>query len=288
MSPIDRIISLMRLAPMQCVGWGHPITTGSRNVDYFLSTELMETPQSDSQYSETLVRLPNIGLHLPYPDAADRPGTRSMFGIAEDKLVYGCIQSLFKYLPQYDFVFPAIAKRVKNSLFVFIENEAKEVTAQFKARQKASFAAEGLSADDYVKFVPRLTGNGFTQLLDVLDINLDSIGWTGGFITMRSLYANCPVVTLEGETLRGRHSCAMLRMIDVDDLVTSSMNDYLELAVRLGNDANLRHALTKKIEQNKKNLFYDPECVKHLDGFFKRKLRGEELATEALQSVAGA
>jgi len=62
----------------------------------------------------------------------------------------------------------------------------------------------------------------------------------------------------------------------------------LELAVRLGNDANLRHALTKKSEQNKKNLFYDPECVKYLDGFFKRKLRGEELATEALQSVAGA
>ena len=39
----------MRLAPVQCVGWGHPVTTGSPNIDYYLSGD-METDESDSHY----------------------------------------------------------------------------------------------------------------------------------------------------------------------------------------------------------------------------------------------
>ena len=36
------------------------------------------------------------------------------------------------------------------------------------------------------------------QLLGVLDVYLDSIGWNGGITTLRALAMNCPVVTLPG------------------------------------------------------------------------------------------
>src|SRR5262249_54411249 len=38
MGGAGKMISLARLAPIQCVGWGHPMTTGSANVDYYLSS----------------------------------------------------------------------------------------------------------------------------------------------------------------------------------------------------------------------------------------------------------
>ena len=42
MSWSSRTSSLLRLAPVQSVGWGHPVTTGSQNIDFYLSSELME------------------------------------------------------------------------------------------------------------------------------------------------------------------------------------------------------------------------------------------------------
>jgi len=33
---------LLRLAPVQCNNWGHPVTSGFPSLDYFLSSALME------------------------------------------------------------------------------------------------------------------------------------------------------------------------------------------------------------------------------------------------------
>src|SRR5262249_18572813 len=92
MSPLNRILSLCRLAPIQCAGWAHPVTTGSSNIDYFMSSVMMEPEDSDSHYSEKLVKLAKIGLHLEYPDNSNSPGTRSQFDLPADKIIYGSVQ----------------------------------------------------------------------------------------------------------------------------------------------------------------------------------------------------
>src|SRR5207302_339611 len=56
------MISTLRLAPVQCVAWAHPITTGSPEIDYYLSSESMEPDNGQDHYSERLVRLPGIGV----------------------------------------------------------------------------------------------------------------------------------------------------------------------------------------------------------------------------------
>jgi predicted O-linked N-acetylglucosamine transferase (SPINDLY family) len=58
MEPLSYFLAFARLARMQCVLGGHPVTTGIANMDYFLSADLSEPPDGDSHYSEKLVRLP--------------------------------------------------------------------------------------------------------------------------------------------------------------------------------------------------------------------------------------
>ncbi|MFE1746470.1 tetratricopeptide repeat protein [Coleofasciculus sp. H7-2] len=58
-------IAGLRLAPVQCVAWGHPVTTGLPTLDYFLSSQLMEPENAQEHYSEKLIRLPNIGVAYP-------------------------------------------------------------------------------------------------------------------------------------------------------------------------------------------------------------------------------
>jgi predicted O-linked N-acetylglucosamine transferase (SPINDLY family) len=68
MHPSSKITSVLRLAPTQAQGWGHPITSGSPTMDYFLGAKGMEPEGNEEHYSETLVRLPNNGLYNETPD----------------------------------------------------------------------------------------------------------------------------------------------------------------------------------------------------------------------------
>lgn len=271
MSGSSKVISLVRMAPIQCVGWGHPMTTGSSNIDFYLSSEFMEPENGDEHYSEKLIRLPNIGLYFDHPVASE-PATRKDFDIPESKIAYGSVQSLFKYLPQYDRVFTEIAKRVPKAFFVFGGNKSGIVTEKFKARLKRAFETEGLDFEKHVLVIPRLPLPKFVQLLGLLDVNLDSIGWSGGVTTIRSIGQNLPVITIAGEFMRGRHTSAMMKMIGFEDLVASSVDEYIELACKMGNDKKFRAQMVKKLTDNKEKLFYDTKCAERLDQLFKEEL----------------
>ena len=141
--------SSLRLAPVQCVAWAHPITSGSPNLDYYLSSELMEPENGQDHYSERLIRLPGIGVNYPKP-IIPRPllgKRRADFGLREDRLLFLCCQSSFKYLPQDDDLFARIAKRIPASQFVFLA--LNDVIAKILLqRLQSAFAEEGLDAAD--------------------------------------------------------------------------------------------------------------------------------------------
>jgi len=61
MDAVTYTLAFSRMAPIQCTTWGHPLTTGSPAIDWFISSELMETAESDGHYTERLARLPNLG-----------------------------------------------------------------------------------------------------------------------------------------------------------------------------------------------------------------------------------
>ncbi len=270
MTPSSRIISLARLAAVQCVAWGHPVTSGSPTIDYYLSSELMEPADADEHYSEKLIRLPNIGLHFSeVPAPAPGSVTRQEFDLPENRTIYGSVQSLFKYLPQFDFLYAEIAKKVPDALFVFVSNKSQSVTDIFRRRLEKSFDAAGLNFEQYVRIMPRMTVDDFMRFLSVLDVNLDSVGWTGGLTSMRAITVNLPTVTIPGQFMRGRHSYAMLKMIGMEELIVNSLDEYIQLAARLGQDRELRTSIGEKLGQQKSRLFKDMQCVEELDKLLK-------------------
>lgn len=268
----SKILSLTRMAPIQCVSWGHPITTGSKNMDFYLSSDLMEAENADEHYSERLVRLPNTMLYFDEPRLIPDVVTRADFGIPDGKVLYGSVQSLFKYLPQYDYIYPAIAKQVPDAFFVFVGNKSEKVNSMFEQRMRACFEKEGVDYDKHVKMLHRLPFDRFMKLMDLLDVYVDSIGWTGGITTMRAIGVDLPVVTIPGEFMRGRHSYAMLKAIDYDELITDSLDEFLALCVKLGQDRKYHESVVENLRAKKHKLFYDKEPIEYLDRFFKAEV----------------
>ncbi|NJO70957.1 MAG: tetratricopeptide repeat protein [Oscillatoriales cyanobacterium RM1_1_9] len=62
MEPLPVQIACLKLAPIQMVFGGHPETTGLPTIDYHLTSDLMEPKNGQDHYTETLVRLPNLGV----------------------------------------------------------------------------------------------------------------------------------------------------------------------------------------------------------------------------------
>jgi protein O-GlcNAc transferase len=268
MTASSRILSQYRIAPVQLASWGHPVSTGSPNIDFFLSSDLMEPGNAQSHYSEKLMRLPNIGLYLE--PGAYPPDPAALFDLPADRVVFGSLQSLFKYLPEYDCVYPRIAKQSPQSFFVFLELGASDGANKiFAERLSVAFAREQLDARDYVRFLPRMTSGQFASLCKSLHASVDSIGWTGGFTTIQCLEMDCPVVTLPGEFMRGRHSAAMLRMIGLDELIATSLSDFVDKVSQLALDPLYLAAIVKKITENKHKLYRDRSFIEAFDVFIK-------------------
>jgi len=267
-------LAAQRLARVQCNSWGHPETSGIATLDYFLSSDLMEPPDADAHYTEKLVRLPNLSIY--YEPVATEPlaVSRAELGLRDDATVFWCGQSLYKYLPQYDDVFARIAREAGNCQFVFIRhNGGPPVNDLFQRRLERAFAAHGLKADEHCVHLSRLNQSKFVAAIGRCDVFLDSIDWSGCNSALESLPHNLPIVTLRGALMRGRHSAAILEMMDVKDTIAGSIDEYVAIAAALARDPEGRRALSGRIAERKGRLYRDRSCIAALEDFLDRAAR---------------
>ncbi len=268
-------LAAQRLAAVQCNSWGHPETSGLPTLDYFLSSDLMEPPEADAYYTEKLVRLPNLSIHYEPVVGKIEPVTRAEFGLRDSATVFWSAQSLYKYLPLYDAVFPRIARAVPDSQFVFLRHfGGPAITAIVRERIEASFAAAGLNAADHCVFLERLSQNKFVAAAGLADIFLDTIGWSACNSALESLTHDLPIVTLAGPMMRGRHSAAILGMLGVPETIATSLDDYVAIAARLAQDAPARRAVVARIADAKHRLYRDRAPVTALEDFLEKAVRG--------------
>ena len=266
--PIAGRLAAMRLAPVQCVTWGQPVTTGMPTIDAFLTSELMEPAGGESCYTERLVRLPNLGLcYTPDPPVAGA-ATREQLGLDPVGPVFWSGQALYKYLPQYDLVFPRIAGELGACQFVFIGfAKSQAVTDAFRERLSAAFAAAGLDAARHVVILPPMSQQDYLNAVGLADVLLDTIGWSGGKSTLDCLAADPAIVTLPGRFMRGRHTAAILQRIGCSETIAGSVDEYVSIAVRLARDPAWCAAVRQAVAAGKSRAFDDLTYVRALEDF---------------------
>jgi len=267
-------LAAQRLAPVQCNSWGHPETSGLPTLDYFLSSDLMEPPGAEAYYSEKLVRLPNLSIYYEPVEREQVSVTREELGLRPGATVFWSGQSLFKYLPQHDDVFPRIALGSGNCQFVFLRHfGGANVTRVITERLDRAFAKYGLRAADYCVFLDRLSQSKFVAAIGQCDVFLDSIGWSGCNSALESLPQNLPIVTVAGPLMRGRHSAAILKMMGVTETIAETVEGYVFIAARLANNPAERQALRERMKAGEQKVYRDHACILALEDFLERAVR---------------
>lgn len=214
---LDYVYFSMRLARVQCTAWGVPVTSGLPNMDYYLSSEMMEPPGAEREYTERLVRLPRSGLCYPRPRTSF---WSSDFQRTGEEFFPFMAQNIRKWTPQHDPLLKRIADRNGRPLR-FLSQPDGEATSAFSRRLSKS----GISHE----IVPPLRQRGFATLLHSADVSFDPPDWSGGNTTVEALTYGVPVVTLPGRYMRGRHSMTFLALANGSGLIAEDEDDYVDL-----------------------------------------------------------
>jgi predicted O-linked N-acetylglucosamine transferase (SPINDLY family) len=260
MDAMTYTLAALRLAPVQCAGWGHPVTTGSDAIDAYFTAGPMEPPGAESHYTERLVRLPGIGVDYAMP-ATPEGVTRAAFGLPRDRRLYTCPQSLFKIHPDMDDVFAQLLEQDDLGVMVFFQATARAVTEAFARRVQRALAARGVPPRGQLKFLPRMAARDFRALLSVSDVVLDTLHWSGGNTSLDAFAAGTPVVTTRGRFMRGRQTAAMLEMMEMPSLVAPDAGGAVRTAIEVASQPDLRAHLSQAIGERRGRLFRRPEAV---------------------------
>ena len=259
MHAASKITSVLQLAPVQGQGWGHPISSGSRTIHYYFSGEGMEPEGNDAHYSETLYRLPNTGLNYEVPAALhDGQSLYDKFDLPRERPILNSLQSTFKYLPRNDWTYAEIAKRHPEAFIVLVGHMGNgSVADRLYERLRPHFEERGLEIKNHLRILPRLDYGDFMGLFAISHHTIDTIDWNGGNSSMQSFSLDCPVVTLPTAFMRGRHTVAMLEVLELPELIASDADDYVAISCRLLEDASFHQQMRDSIRERKLRLFND-------------------------------
>ncbi len=265
MEELSYSLAFSRLAPVQCVLWGHPLTTGIDTIDYFLSSELLEGAEAEQHYTETLVRLPALPVYYYRPMLPTPLQGRQAFGLPEQGHLYGCPQSLFKLHPEFDAILREILQRDPEGYVVLLQGKYPFWTETLRQR----FATTLGGVAERVVFLDRLAKPAFLNLNAIVDVLLDPLHFGGGNTSYEALAFGVPIVTLPSRFLRGRITLALYQQMQMLDGVVATPEEYIELAVRLGTEPDYRAHLRAKILEANGVLYENGAGVRALEAFLR-------------------
>lgn len=260
--PMTTFLAYARLAPVQGVLWGFPDTSGVPNLDYYASTALFEPDNAQDHYSETLIAFPRLYSFMDPPDGRAEPITKQSLGIDEDDRLYLCAQSLYKAHPEFDPALAGILARDPKARVAFFEGPEPHWRALLEAR-----FARTIPDANRIVFLPHLPSAPFRGALQIANAVIDTKHFTGGYTTYLSFAAHVPVVTWDGDLMRGRMTQGLYRSIDVEPLSAQSDDAFADLAVEIAGGGSRKRDVQIALADRAEGLFEDYGALRDFERF---------------------
>jgi predicted O-linked N-acetylglucosamine transferase (SPINDLY family) len=265
-----------RPAPVQISWLGHPGSSAMPAVDYVLADAFVLPPQLHASFSERPLYLPDcVQIHDRRRAVGPAP-TRASCGLPDEAFVFCSFNSSRKLAPSQFASWMRILRRAPHSvLWLAADSEPVRDNLRIAALR------HGVASERLV-FAPRLPPADYLARLQLADLCLDTLPFSGGAAAADALWAGVPMLTHAGHSYAARLGGSLLHAIGLPELVMRSARTYEDKAVRLAGKpqelARLRRRLAKN--RDKTPLFDTPALVRHLEQLYLQVARG------ALQNAA--
>lgn len=259
MTTMSYFLAFARLAPLQCVTWGHGVTTGIDTIDVFITNEAPHT-ELQQWYQEKLIVLSHLLPDYVRPTEPNLTLNRDFFGLPEHIPLYICPQSLFKIHPEDDALFVAILERDPQGQMVVLGNPQDPWPRQLQARWHQSIPAQFHSR---LLWHPPVPTDFYASLIACCDVMLDPVRVGGGNSTYDALVSTTPIVTCPGP--RSWVTAACYRQMGWTKAITTTPQEYVDLAVKLGQDRILNRQYRQEIQAALPRLYDQSAGIRELE-----------------------
>jgi predicted O-linked N-acetylglucosamine transferase (SPINDLY family) len=254
-------IFALRAAPIQASYLGYLGTMGAPYIDYLIADATIIPPAHRSDYAEKLVYLPSYQANDGKREIAEKTFERQELGLPPTGFVFCCFNANYKITPAVFHIWMRILGRVPDAVLLLY---AGSETAAGKLRKAAH--DRGIDADRLV-FAERLPTPDYLARFRTADLFLDTLPYNAGTTASDALWAGLPVLTCMGGTFAGRVAASLLQAIGLPELITSTADEYEELAVALANDAQRMAQIKHKLREQRLSapLFNTPLHTRSLE-----------------------
>lgn len=240
-----------RAAPVQAAFPLYPSTTGCRDIDWLLTDSCVAPDvRAAGHYSERqLYRVPSG--YFAFRPPADCPAVAPLPALANGFVTFGVFQRRAKLHPEFWDAAAAILRRCPRSKLSmqFASREVGDSESLLRKNVLLELGRRGIAAER----IQILAGTGFYEHLNTLsraDIALDSWPYNGQTTTCFCLWMGVPVVSLAGETHASRIGRTILQRAGLPDWAATSLEGYIETAVRHAQDINMLASLRSSLREH--------------------------------------
>ena len=246
-------LTFIKLAKYQFTSWGHPETTGNDNIDYFLSSNLLEVEGYKNRYSEKVILSDYLPMYFYKPKVI----SQILGDQLSNKKIYFCPQTLIKMHPSFDEAIKKILYEDRKGQIIFIQDGNKVLNKLFFERLKKKIP-EGI---ERVKFIERLTVEEYINYCGSSSVILDPFWFGAGNSFHESMFYGTPTVTMPTEYLKSRIVTGAYKQMKIENPpVTDNLEDYVSKCVDLANSDNnelkkyYRHQADSYLYENKNEI----------------------------------
>ncbi|NDC54244.1 MAG: hypothetical protein EBZ74_08120, partial [Planctomycetia bacterium] len=235
------ILANMRIAPIQVTNYGHPVSTFGSKIDYWIGGQ--ETEAADrarEHYSERLVLMPGcaqapvpLEYQLTYPKLPASP------------VIVDCTWSGQKINSDHLHRLKRIAERAKSPVeFRFFPGGAILGNGYIPLKR----AIEGILGTERAKVMPDLGFEHYMPALEMAHFAIDAHPFGGYNTAVDLITLRKPIVTLAGNRFYNLSTAYLLRKVGLDELIATNEADFLDLCVRMIDDAEFRDRMIRRIK----------------------------------------
>lgn len=252
-------------APIQATYLGYFTTTGLTAMDYWISDAVLHPQDSPERSTEQILRLPRCCLAYQPPPEAPEPASPT-----HQSVVFASFNQLTKTSPQAIALWARVLHAVSDSRLLIKNRQLHD--PDLRQRLIRQFAGHGITPQrlELRPTTPDLASHLATY--NEVDIALDTVPRTGGTTTAEALWMGVPVVTLAGDRFIERLSASMISAVGLTELIASSSEEFVEIAVQLARDIRrrreLRHTLRRQMAQSP--LCNGPRLANNMEQAFRK------------------
>jgi predicted O-linked N-acetylglucosamine transferase (SPINDLY family) len=251
---------------------GFPGTSGLSNIDYIIADSYVIPEGGEKHYSEEVYRLPIC--YQPSDskrDVALNILKKSALGISDCHFVFCCLNNAPKINEFIASAWVKILKRCPSSVLVLLDDNA------WSTDNISRFFVSGGVDKARIVFFPRVEVNQHLERHQVIDLFLDTFPYGAHTTANDAIFSDVPVLTLFGHGFASRVAYSLNMHIDMPELCTDEIDQYIETACRFYSDEKWFKDIKDKLREGKRRYgFSNSERFAHeMEVFWERALAGQ-------------